>query len=84
MTHPSPLVSHTPASRRRVIHSRFPSGGRTTIGKLMARQRRHVRHRLHRERRVLHVDAGEVEADVAVGLNLAETRQVVFDRVFRC
>src|SRR5499426_2142797 len=28
---------HTPASSRRVIHSRLPSGGRTTIGKSSAR-----------------------------------------------
>src|SRR5262249_17773101 len=30
---------HTPASRRRVIHSRLPSGGRTTMGKSRARAR---------------------------------------------
>jgi hypothetical protein len=28
---------HTPASSSRVIHSRLPSGGRTTRGKLSAR-----------------------------------------------
>src|SRR5437667_75054 len=30
---------HTPASRSRVIHSRLPSGGRTTMGKSSARAR---------------------------------------------